>query len=373
MSISSVLLVLLLSVNQIPKQPVNESRYVLNGQNNMQKIYFSTSSAFSSVFEGDRALDDNDSTAWVSAKTGKDHWIEVNYGVKRLFTGILVRPGRKDGFQAINGFKLQFLYEGQWFDFAEIDLKDKQTIANMKDGNVFINLGGVDASTFRIYIPDSNTVEGYAAIATINCYMGSSKMSWFDSRLKALKLPVKNAALPDNPAMYPNAPRGYRGGNHVGLDIFHYFDETDYSLKPVTVNTPVLAAGAGTIIRADWDYAPMSETEWRKRSEYTKRFPNTFVKHDFGGRQIWIDHGNGVVTTYNHLSKLDSSMKVGKKVKTGERIGWVGNSGLLGEAQGNNIGIHLHFEVWVDGFYLGYGMDPATIKKHIRWIFLDMQ
>ena len=373
MNIFCAVVAALLSINQIPKQQVDESRYILNGQNNMQKIYFSTSSALSNVFEGDRALDDNESTSWVSAKTGKDHWIEVNYGVKRLMTGIMVRPGRKDGFNAINGFKLQFLYEGEWFDFTTIDLDDKQTKENMKDGNVFIDLGGIDASTFRIYIPDSNTIKGHAAISIINCYMGSSKMSWFDSRLKALALPIKNAILPNDDANYPNAPRGYRGGKHVGLDLSHYFEENNYSVKPVTVKTEIIAAGEGTIIRADWNYAPMSEVEWRNRSEYTKKFPNTFVKHDFGGRQIWIDHGNGVVTTYNHLSKLDSSAKVGKKVKRGERIGWAGNSGLLGEAQGTNAGIHLHFEVWVDGFYLGYGMNPSTVKKHIKWIFLDMQ
>jgi hypothetical protein len=373
MNILSIVVAGLLSVNQIPKQQVNESRYTLNGQNNMQKIYFSTSSSFSNVFEGDRALDDNESTSWVSAKTGKDHWIEVNYGIKRLFTGIMIRPGKKDGFQAIKGFRLQFLYEGQWFDFAKIDLNYKQTKSDMKNGNVFINLGGVEASTFRIYIPNSDTVGGYAAISVIGCYMGSSKMSWFDSRLKTLKLPIKNAVLPDNDANYPNAPRGYRGGRHVGLDLFYYFAENDYSVKLVTTKTEIIAAGDGTIIRADWDYAPMSVTEWKQRSEYTKKFPNTFVKHDFGGRQIWLDHGNGVVTTYNHLSKLDESAKVGKQVKRGERIGWAGNSGLLGEAQGNNVGIHLHFEVWVDGFYLGYGMDAATVKKHIKWIFLDMQ
>ena len=373
MNISCVVLAALLSIGQIPKHQVDESRYILNGQNNMQKIYFSTSSVFSSIFEGDRALDDNEATSWVSAKTGKDHWIQVDYRVKRLMTAIAVRPGRKDGFDAINGFKLQFLYEGKWFDFAAIDLTDKQTRTNMKNGYVFIELGGVDASTFRVYVPDSNTVNGYAAISEIHCYMGSSKMSWFDSRLRTLKLPIKNAALPTNAASYPNAPRGYRGGKHVGLDLFHYFAEDDYSLKPVTTNTEVIAAGEGTVIRADLNYVPMTEAEWRKRSEFTKNFPNTFVKHDFGGRQIWIDHGNGIVTTYNHLSRLDPSMRVGKKVKRGERIGWVGNSGLLGETQGTNAGIHLHFEIWVDGFFLGYGMDFQTVRKHIRWIFLDMQ
>ncbi len=58
------------------------------------------------------------------------------------------------------------------------------------------------------------------------------------------------------------------------------------------------------------------------------------------GLSILVDHGNGLQTRYAHLSKI--YVKVGQKVKTGERIGAVGSTG-------NSTGPHLHFEVIKNG------------------------
>ncbi|NLW46892.1 MAG: peptidoglycan DD-metalloendopeptidase family protein [Firmicutes bacterium] len=54
------------------------------------------------------------------------------------------------------------------------------------------------------------------------------------------------------------------------------------------------------------------------------------------GNCILVDHGNGLRTRYGHLSKI--SVRVGQRVKTGERIGAVGSTGT-------STGPHLHFEV----------------------------
>jgi murein DD-endopeptidase MepM/ murein hydrolase activator NlpD len=58
------------------------------------------------------------------------------------------------------------------------------------------------------------------------------------------------------------------------------------------------------------------------------------------GNAIIIDHGNGVQTVYGHSSRL--LVKVGQKVKAGDVIGLVGNTG-------HSFGSHLHFEVQLNG------------------------
>ena len=58
------------------------------------------------------------------------------------------------------------------------------------------------------------------------------------------------------------------------------------------------------------------------------------------GREIEIDHGNGIVTLYGHLSGYN--VTVGEQVVKGQVIGFVGHSG-------RTTGSHLHYEVQVRG------------------------
>lgn len=54
------------------------------------------------------------------------------------------------------------------------------------------------------------------------------------------------------------------------------------------------------------------------------------------GKTIRIDHGYGLQSIYGHLSKIN--VKIGQRVKRGNIIGFVGNTGL-------STGPHLHYEV----------------------------
>jgi len=59
------------------------------------------------------------------------------------------------------------------------------------------------------------------------------------------------------------------------------------------------------------------------------------------GHVIQVQHANNLVSIYKHNSVL--LKQVGDKVKAGEAIAIVGNSGEL------TTGPHLHFELWADG------------------------
>ena len=74
--------------------------------------------------------------------------------------------------------------------------------------------------------------------------------------------------------------------------------------------TPVLAPAAGTVIETG----------------------NYF----FNGNTVFIDHGQGLISMYNHLSRI--SVKKGARVARGQRIGAIGKTGRV-------TGAHLHWTV----------------------------
>ena len=106
-----------------------------------------------------------------------------------------------------------------------------------------------------------------------------------------------------------SARYGQRGGIwsagwHTGLDF------------RVKSGTSVVAAANGTVIASGWGGAY--------------------------GYRIEVDHGNGYITAYNHLSKIEVT---DGKVAAGQEIGKSGSTG-------NTTGPHLHFEVTKDGEFI---------------------
>jgi murein DD-endopeptidase MepM/ murein hydrolase activator NlpD len=58
------------------------------------------------------------------------------------------------------------------------------------------------------------------------------------------------------------------------------------------------------------------------------------------GQYVRLDHGNGITTLYAHCSKIN--VRKGQRVRRGEEIALVGNTGL-------STSPHLHYEVEVNG------------------------
>jgi murein DD-endopeptidase MepM/ murein hydrolase activator NlpD len=106
----------------------------------------------------------------------------------------------------------------------------------------------------------------------------------------------------------------YAHSGHVALDI-----AGDYG-------SPIVAAAGGRVAFAGW-------------------------KSNGGGWQVWISHGGGLYTTYNHMAGV--SVGNGQSVGRGQRVGRLGSSGWA-------TGPHLHFEVWRGGMPWrgGYQANP---------------
>lgn len=109
--------------------------------------------------------------------------------------------------------------------------------------------------------------------------------------------------------------------------------------------TPVYATGDGIIKRAD-----------NRSSGY--------------GKHIRIDHGHGYVSLYAHLNGYN--VRRGQRVKRGEIIGFVGNTG-------RSAGAHLHYEIFKDkkhidpiNFYYG-NLSPEEYEKLIEQAKMENQ
>lgn len=115
------------------------------------------------------------------------------------------------------------------------------------------------------------------------------------------------------------APRG--GHRHQGHDI------------SAARGTPVVAPYAGAV-------------EW--------------VRYQRGGAGHYVVLGadDGRDYVFMHLRRGSIQVVAGQRVAAGERIGEVGNSG-------RSIGAHLHFEVWVGGWYEkgGEPIDPLPLLQ----------
>lgn len=83
---------------------------------------------------------------------------------------------------------------------------------------------------------------------------------------------------------------------------------------PARIGTPIQATGDGVVIEAGW--------------------------HQGYGNCVRINHGYGYETWYAHMNKM--SVRVGERVKKGQKIGEVGDTGL-------STAPHLHYEVHYKG------------------------
>ncbi len=83
------------------------------------------------------------------------------------------------------------------------------------------------------------------------------------------------------------------------------------------------------------------------------------------GKRVVIDHGFGYKTRYAHLA--DFNVRKGQKVKRGDIIGYVGNSGL-------SVAPHLHYEVEKDGEKINpvhYYFNDLSPEQYEKMIFIS--
>ena len=180
-----------------------------------------------------------------------------------------------------------------------------------------------------------------------------------DPAVTGYAVPIAGACLPESEALLPGAPRPYRDGVHEGMD---FYDDDNCVL--IGLDTEVLAAKAGTVIRADVDYADLTLDELAKLEARVASGEDDVedVLDAYRGRQVWIDHGGGEVTRYAHLNAV-ADIAVGDQVEQGDLIGYVGESGSPESVTDPGTEVHLHFELRIGATYLGAGLSMDRVRE----------
>jgi murein DD-endopeptidase MepM/ murein hydrolase activator NlpD len=233
-------------------------------------------------------------------------------------------------------------------------LLDKRELDNLKlhysllekrieqSGTVLEQLQERDNNIYRVYfeanpIPDEQRKAGFGGVnkyKDLDGFDNSTMIKKLTKDIDVLSLQVavqsrsldeivvlakeKEKMLASIPAILPvkledltRMASGYKWRMHPILKIRKFHKGMDFTAP---LGTPIFASGNGKVIRAE-------------RSA-------TF------GNVVYIDHGYGYKTIYAHMSKIKS--RKGQKVKRGDLIGFVGNTG-------RSVSSHLHYEVHKNG------------------------
>jgi murein DD-endopeptidase MepM/ murein hydrolase activator NlpD len=156
---------------------------------------------------------------------------------------------------------------------------------------------------------------------TINAFLNPYDGRYYDERGRSLKGMFLKA-----PLKYIKISSKFGMRFHPILHQWRMHDGVDFVNK---IGTPIHSVADGKIIFKGWIRGY--------------------------GRSVKIKHKNGYITLYAHLHGWPRNIYVGKWVKQGTIIGYLGNSGL-------STGPHLHFGVMHNGKWI----NPLKIKNNVK-------
>jgi murein DD-endopeptidase MepM/ murein hydrolase activator NlpD len=162
-----------------------------------------------------------------------------------------------------------------------------------------LTVGGETKKYYRFQTPDDSVVDYYDET-------GKSAKKFL------VRKPVNNAIMRS----------GFGGRRHPILGYVKMHTGVDWATP---YGTPIFASGNGVVEKVGWE------------GGY--------------GKYVRLKHNNGYETAYGHMSAFAKGMEVGKRVRQGQVIGFVGSTGM-------STGAHVHYEILVNGRFV----DPMRVK-----------
>ena len=232
----------------------------------------------------------------IITKLYKKKTLAENIITKNLYSSAIdakINPDTIIEFARIFGFEIDFQRDIRKNDYFKI-IYEKYFDENgefIKSGSILFAHMSVNGREISLYKFGDDKNYGYFDIN------GKSVE-------KALmKTPINGARLSSSFGMRKHPISGFTK-MHQGTDF------------AAPMGTPIMASGTGTVTRAKWCGG--------------------------GGNCIKIKHNSTYDTIYAHLKSFAKGINVGKKVRQGQIIGFVGSTGM-------STGPHLHYEVIING------------------------
>ena len=141
-----------------------------------------------------------------------------------------------------------------------------------------------------------------------------------------------------------------------------YYSPNGKSMRKAFLRTPVDFARISSRFNLKRKHPVLNRIRAHKGTDYAAR-TGTPIKASGDGKIIWrgtkggfgraviIQHGSNITTLYAHMSKYRKGQRSGSRVKQGDIIGYVGQSGLAS-------GPHLHYEFRLNGVH----KNPMRVK-----------
>ena len=246
---------------------------------------------------------------------GRTFVLEVESGAKVLLDGkkllLLQHPTKKNSF----------------FVLLPVGYKDKienKKLVYIKDGKtknlvLHVNKGKYKKETLNVD-PKKVKPSKKALNRIYKEYMESKKIYATFTKKRYWSKPFKNPMNTKITSQYGNA-RIFNGS----LKSFH--SGTDFRAP---IGSPIYATNDGVVVAN------------------SKRY--------YSGNAVIIDHGEGIYSSYSHMSRID--VKIGQHVKQGEKLGLSGSTGRV-------TGPHLHFGIVLDSKKI----DPLDFIKKVNTLF----
>ena len=217
----------------------------------------------------------------------------INSSLYKSAMEVKMKPETIIEFARIFGFEIDFQRDIRKGDSFRIlyemfyDEDGKQS----KTGSILFAYMSVNGKKINLYRFGKNKDYGY-----FNTFGKSVEKA-------LMKTPINGARLSSSFGMRKHPISGFTK-MHRGTDF------------AAPMGTPIMASGSGTILAAKWCGG--------------------------GGNCVKIKHNSTYTTVYAHMKSFGKGIRIGRKVRQSQIIGYVGSTGI-------STGPHLHYEVIVNG------------------------